>query len=249
MQEEKSVATGLRTNRIFILDTNVLIHDAKSMFSFKGVVVGIPFIVLEELDTFKREGGEKGHNVREVIRQLDALRRRGHLADGVPLENGTQGSILRVYTNPQEIKHPSLRSRDIHDVKDNLILQTVANLTEDGNKVTLVTKDINVRIKADALGLEAEDYTKGTVQYDSFYKGWTKMAIPSRDLSTLSTDHLSSILKNEQIWPNQFFIFENDNNPKDFRLFRHLRGGSFKEVGPITLMHIFGPTSLNDPSA
>ena len=77
-QQEKNSnlpAIQIRTNRIFILDTNVLIHDVNAIYSFKGVVVGIPFIVLEELDTLKREGGEKGHNVRESIRRPDRATR------------------------------------------------------------------------------------------------------------------------------------------------------------------------------
>jgi len=235
---ESKQAASLRTNRIFILDTNVLIHDAKALFSFKGVVVGIPFIVLEELDTFKKEGGEKGHNVREAIRQLDALRQKGHLANGIPIDHDTN-AILKVYTNPSDITIPSLRGRDIHDIKDNLILQTVADLQKEGNKVTLVTKDINVRIKADALGLEAEDYTKGTVMYDSFHKGWISIPTPSDALASLSHSTVSAHLPDMQLTPNQFVVFENENNPNDFRLFRHLHANSFKEVGPITLMHIF----------
>src|SRR3990172_4296726 len=176
-QQQQPKQPGLRPNRILILDTNVLIHDAKALFSFKGVVVGIPFIVLEELDTFKREGGEKGHNVREAIRQLDTLRKKGHLADGVPMNHDTDGSILRVYRNPAEIKFAALRSRDIHDIKDNIILQIVADLAQEGNHVTLITKDINVRIKADSLGLNAEDYLKGTVPYENFYKGWVRQRV------------------------------------------------------------------------
>lgn len=237
--------TGLRSNRIFILDTNVIIHDVKSIFSFKGVVVGIPFIVLEELDTFKKEGGEKGHNVREAIRQLDTLRSRGHLADGVPLQGDTEGSILRVYRNPEEINIASLKSSDIHDVKDNVILQTALDLVKAGNKVTLVTKDINVRIKADALGLEAEDYLKGTVVYDRFYKGWVRKALPSRDLDRISSSHLESIFKQEQLFSNQFIILENDSRPEQYKLFRHISENKhFREVDPITIMHIFSAKNV-----
>lgn len=245
LPEENLKTSGVRLNRIFILDTNVLIHDAKAIFSFKGVVVGIPFIVLEELDTFKREGGEKGHNVREVIRQLDALRKNGHLGDGVPLEHDTQGSILKVYKNPKEITVALLRTKDIHDIKDNIILQTAADLTASGNKVTLVTKDINVRIKADALGLEAEDYTKGTVLYDRFYKGWIRKPIPANDLRSLSANRLDSYFSNITLWPNQFIIFESENNPENYRLFRHLGNNKiFKEVDPITIMHIFNAKNI-----
>ncbi|MFA6263923.1 MAG: PhoH family protein [Candidatus Babeliales bacterium] len=229
--------TGLRTNRIFILDTNVLIHDANALFAFKGVVIGIPFIVLEELDTFKREGGEKGHNVREAIRHLDALRKKGHLGDGVPLDHDTDGAILRVYKNPPDVTIPSLKS--MHFVKDNVILQTIADLTKDGSKVTLVTKDINVRIKADALGLEAEDYIKGTVTYDQFYKGWMRQQVSLSTMQSLTQDGLISMMGETHLNPNQFIIVENEKNPNDYRLFRHLGAQTFKEVEPFRLLHTF----------
>ena len=76
-KEDSSPNKSVRTNRIFVLDTNVLLHDSDSITAFKGVVVGIPFIVLEELDTFKKERGEKGLHARKVIRALDELRNRG----------------------------------------------------------------------------------------------------------------------------------------------------------------------------
>ncbi len=229
--------TGLRNDRIFILDTNVLIHDANAIFAFKGVVIGIPFIVLEELDTFKKEGGEKGHNVREAIRHLDALRQRGHLGDGVPLNHDTDGSILRVYKNPADVTIPSLRS--MHFVKDNVILQIVNNLIKEGNKVTLVTKDINVRVKADSLGLDAEDYIKGAVTYDQFYKGWIRQQISASELSNLTPERLLARVDKETLYPNQFIIAENEANANEYRLFRHLGQQTFKEVEPIRLLHTF----------
>lgn len=236
---------GLRLNRIFVLDTNVIIHDVNALFSFNGVVVGIPFIVLEELDTFKREGGEKGHNVREAIRQLDILRKKGHLGDGVPLDHDTNGSILKVYKNPEKVSISPLITRDIHDIKDNIILQTVIDLIKQGNKVTLITKDINVRIKADALGLDTEDYLKGTVQYDNFYKGWIKMPISANELRSTSANKLEGYTKNTELFPNQFVILESENNPENYRLFRHLGNNRlFKEIEPITLMHTFSARNV-----
>ena len=77
----------IRTNRIFVLDTNVLLHDANAILSFKGVVIVIPFIVLEELDKFKKENDEKGRNARQVIRTLDELRSKGRLSEGVEIKN------------------------------------------------------------------------------------------------------------------------------------------------------------------
>jgi len=228
----------VRLNRIFILDTNVLIHDAQAIFAFKGVVVGIPFIVLEEIDTLKREVGEKGRNARESIRLLDHLRGLGKLREGVELDN-TDGAILKVFPNPKEIDFSSF-SRDLHDIKDNAILQTVKDLAAQGNHVTLVTKDINVRVKADALGLEAEDYTKGIVSYDVFYKGWTRLSVPANDLRSLNVKRLPELTKHLQLWPNQFIIVESDSNPYNVRLFRHLASGQhFQEVEDHSIMNSF----------
>lgn len=235
---------SVRLNRIFVLDTNVLIHDVNSIFTFKGVVVGIPFIVLEELDSLKREGGERGHNVREAIRRLDDLRKKGHLRDGVPIDHDTDGAILKIYQNPQQIDF-SLLSKDIHYAKDNVILQTAANLMKEGNTVTLVTKDINVRLKADALGIDTEDYLKGTVSYDHFYKGWMRAPIPAGDLRNLSPKNVSRFLPPDTIlWPNQFVILESENNSENYRLYRHLGGEQFKEVEPFNVMHSFGAKNV-----
>ena len=246
-QEEKKsiiIEEKIRHNRIFILDTNVLIHDVNALFSFKGVIVGIPFIVLEELDSLKREAGERGHNVREAIRRLDSLRKTGQLRNGVPIGHDTDGSILKVFPDPSHIDF-GIPGKDIHDVKDNLILQTVANLIKDGNVVTLVTKDINVRLKADALGIDAEDYLKGTVSYDLFYKGWIRIPLPSGDLRNISLKGiLDYIPADTTLWTNQFIIMESENNPNNYRLFRHLGNKRFKEVEPITIMHNFNAKNI-----
>lgn len=237
-EESPHKNTAVRLNRIFILDTNVLIHDAQALFAFKGVVVGIPFIVLEEIDTLKREVGEKGRNAREAIRMLDHLRGQGKLREGVELENAG-GSILKVFPNPERIDFSTF-SHDMHEIKDNAILQTVKNLSVGGNHVTLVTKDINVRVKADALGLEAEDYTKGIVNYDVFYKGWLRLAVPANDLRSLTAKRLPELTKMHQLWSNQFIIVESESNPYNVRLFRHLGlGEHFQEVEDISIMNSF----------
>jgi PhoH-like ATPase len=229
---------AVRLNRIFVLDTNVLIHDPNAFFAFHGVVVCIPFMVLEELDALKREVGEKGHNARQSIRLLEEMRRKGHLGDGVPLEHDTKGSVLRVMRNPAQIDF-DLVQRDLHEIKDNAILQTAANLTKDGNRVTLVTKDINVRIKADALGIDSEDYTKGIVSDEQFFKGWIRHAMPANFLRQATIKTIGSTIDNQALLPNQFVILESESNEENYRLFRHLSNGYFKEVEPMTLLHTF----------
>lgn len=236
-----SQKTGkIRTNRIFVLDTNVLLHDPNAIFAFKGVVIVIPFIVLEELDKFKKENNEKGRNARETIRRLDELRSKGRLSEGVEIKNGST-SILKIMLNPTEITFSSVISQDIHDIKDNLILQTVADLVKSGNQVTLVTKDINVRVKADALNIDAEDYAKGKVSTEDYYKGWSRISMPSLELKQLDSKKLIAILKTQeiQIFPNEFIIAQNQDNTNQYRLLRFLGNDKFKEVENIRLLDSF----------
>ncbi len=227
-----------RPKRIFVLDTNVLIHDSNAFFSFKGVVIGIPFIVLEELDKFKREPGEKGLHARQAIRTLDDLRAKGCLSTGVII-NSHVNSLLKVFQNPTAITFSATPSQDIHDIKDNLIIQTVHNLVGDGYEATLVTKDINVRVKADALGLDAEDYTKGKISYETFYKGWTRIAMPGIDLNTVTAKNMSAITSQQEFCPNQFIILENEDKQSHYRLFRFLGDKKYKEVENIRLLDSF----------
>jgi PhoH-like ATPase len=227
-----------RPKRIFILDTNVLLHDANAFFAFKGVVIGVPFIVLEELDKFKREPGEKGLNARHAIRTLDDLRAKGCLSTGVIINNHIN-SLLKVLPNPHEITFSPTPSNDIHDVKDNLIIQTVQNLVKEGYQATLVTKDINVRVKTDALGLEAEDYTKGKISYEDFYKGWTRISMPGTDLNTITAKSIGTLEHEQKYWPNQFIILENQDKPTHYRLFRFLGNDNFREVKNISVLNTF----------
>lgn len=235
-QHEQDDATATtRIHRIFVLDTNVLLHDARSLFAFQGVVVGIPFVVLEELDTFKKESDEKGRNAREVIRTLDELRSRGCLSKGVELNHST-GSVLRVFQTPE--LHSFAHGMDTAS-KDNWILQTVKDLVDQGNEVTLVTKDINARVKADVMGLDAEDYTKGKVSYDEFYKGWRRMQVSAQELRLMSQKGLTQLPYEHPLQLNEFLIVESENNPENYRLFRFLGGSQFKEVPPYSIMRTF----------
>ena len=145
------------SEKIFILDTNVLVHDPTALFNFKDALVGIPSIVLEELDKFKGEMSERGRNSREAARLLDGLREKGSLRDGVALENGGK---LKVLFLPVE-KLPKIPF--VLDVNDNKILLTAYFMKQEGYDVLFITKDINARVKADALGIIAEDYLKESI--------------------------------------------------------------------------------------
>ncbi|MBS1125730.1 MAG: PhoH family protein, partial [Nitrospirae bacterium] len=117
--------------KVFVLDTNVLLHDPRAIFSFEDI----------------------GRNARQVSRILDEYRQKGKLSQGVKLEGG---GCLRVELNHQSPER--LPSELIATKADNRILATALNLKHDDLPVILVTKDTNLRIKADALGMRAEDY-------------------------------------------------------------------------------------------
>ncbi len=165
--------------KTFILDTNVLIHDPNSIFSFKDNKVILPIYVIEEIDKLKRSEGEKGRNARVTARLIDDLRKNGSLFEGVQLDNG---GFFRVEVKGDYSHFPSFLQKDS---MDNRILAVVLKIIEDSlaldEKVILVTKDINMRIKADALNIEVEDYETDNVSFDELYKGFTEITINEDD--------------------------------------------------------------------
>ena len=243
-RQEGNPTSQFRPNRIFVLDTNVLLHDSQAIFSFKGVVVGIPFVVLEELDTFKKNTGENGRNTREVIRTLDELRATGCLSKGVEIGHGTN-SILKILPTPSF--DPTLKLYG--DIIDNLIIKTVQNLVNEGLEVTLITKDINSRVKADTLGLDAEDYTKERVRYEEFYKGWFDLEVPANILRQITPSKLPEMLRQqdvelETLSPNEFVVIQSENNPENNKLFRFLGGSNFIEVKNPKIIAHFGAKNI-----
>src|SRR5207249_4598595 len=137
----------------FVLDTNVLLHDPRAMFHFADNTVVIPIYVLEEIDHFKKELSERGRNAREVARRLDEFRNKGaHLSDGVKLE---KGGLLKVALAQKELPDPVKSA-----TADNRILGVALEVrdAQPDTITVLVTKDVNLRIRADALGLMAEEF-------------------------------------------------------------------------------------------
>jgi PhoH-like ATPase len=158
--------------KTFVLDTNVLIHNPRALETFEDNKVVIPLGVIEELDTFKKYEDERGRNAREVARFLDALRKKGDLREGVALPNGGN---LRVDISTPTGQLPAALS---HMKIDNNIIGIALSLKQKGEDVRFITKDINVRIKADALGVPAEDYETNKVNIDELYSGWATVLVP-----------------------------------------------------------------------
>lgn len=150
----------------YILDTNVLLHDPNALYQFQENDVVIPLKVIEEIDRFKRDQTELGRNARHVSRMLDGIRLQGNLSKGVAMPGGGNLSILfpgerRNFTEgltaDDQILHLSMLMKEHNELPP----------------IIVVSKDINLRLKADALGLEAEDYETGQVNIDELFLGHT----------------------------------------------------------------------------
>ena len=156
--------------KTFVLDTNVILHDPNSIFSFEGSRVVLPLTVIEELDTFKRSNDERGRSARFVSRKLDELREKGKLSNWVPLEHGGK---LKVEI---QVSDGLPKAFSAH-TKDNEILSCAQYLKKQGENVVFISKDINLRIKAESLGLETQDYEKEKVDVEDLYKGWRELTV------------------------------------------------------------------------
>jgi len=191
----------------FVLDTNVLLHDPRALFSFGDNNVVIPIYVIEEIDQFKRDLSELGRNARQVARSLDGFRAEGSLANGVKLPSG--GSLRVVFTErdlPREMVSGAST--------DNRIM-AVALDTRDAEPeipAIFVTKDANLRIRADALGLVAEDYDAERVEISDLYTGFVELNVDSAIVDNLYKNGEVTVDVPDH-GPNQFVILRDAQNP------------------------------------
>lgn len=185
--------------KTFILDTNVLLHNPQAVSMFEDNVVVIPILALEELDKFKKLNDEKGKNARAVSRFVDGLRGKGSLAKGVPMENG---GILKI-----PIEMPDLELKGLDNGKiDNQILALAMTLQQRGvENVRLVTKDVNLRVKADVFGVVAEDFEHHKVNIDELYAGVANLEVAPEVINQFYADKKLPV-GDQEVFPNQFVI-------------------------------------------
>ncbi|AZR72064.1 phosphate starvation-inducible protein PhoH [Anoxybacter fermentans] len=161
--------------KLFILDTNVLLTDPHAIFAFQENDVIIPIAVIEEIDAMKSRNDSIGFNARYTSRLLDKLREQGRLDEGVFLETG---GILRIDIDRNNHHIPEGLAQD---KMDNRILSVAFsakdNLKDRYKKIILVSRDINMRIKANAFGLDAADYIKDKIEYESSYVGMLELKV------------------------------------------------------------------------
>jgi PhoH-like ATPase len=234
----------------FILDTNVLLHDPQSIFQFEDNVVWIPVEVLEELDRFKAETTTRGANAREVHRRLSALFGSAQkMKEGVPLENGGR---LHVCINPAvkfehgewKLLRHSERFALVHGLfpdlstTDNRILATAAFLADTQSPVVImVTKDLNMQLKARALGLDAQDYRTDRVEDGDIRRTQRTQAREDYDAIDISGHALQGFASEEEIvipgsaWlPNAYVLIRNEEEHTHAIPARHLGDGHFVKL-------------------
>ncbi|MEC7985055.1 MAG: PhoH family protein [Myxococcota bacterium] len=205
---------NLDINRyVFVLDTNVLLFDPNALMVFYEHDLMIPITVIEEIDRFKKDLNETGRNARAVSRKMDELRKQGSLADGVVLDSG---STLWIQMPDSTTELPMGLSGKSND---NTILQMCLSLSTQHppGKVILVTRDTNMRIKADALGILAEDYEHAHIEVDEVFTGTHEIEVDAEVISSCyqsSTLDLESLEEKPHLYPNQFLLLRSNENSK-----------------------------------
>ncbi|MCB9668083.1 MAG: PhoH family protein [Alphaproteobacteria bacterium] len=189
-----------REQRAYVLDTNVLLYDPRALWVFGEHDVIIPMTVIEEIDRFKKDVNETGRNARTVSRYLDELRAKGSLKAGVTLDGG---GVLRVDYSSEDSDHtiswgPSSA--------DNRILSTAMRYADRPKGATLVTRDTNMRLKADALGVPAEDYQNAHIEIDEQYTGMVERKIPATAIDELYANGTLPLTGFEGLYPHQFVL-------------------------------------------
>jgi PhoH-like ATPase len=196
----------------YIIDTNVLLHDPNSLLSFADNHVLVPIEVIEEIDRFKRESTELGQNARTVSRMLDGFRGEGSLSEGVKLPNGGKLKIAFYKNGHSGNGDSGINGNSV----DNRILSLAASVqkAQPKNPTVLVSKDINLRIKADALGLLAEDYESDRVFITDLYTGMTEMSVSTDKMAAFRANGELELDGGKQYFPNEYCTLTDETNPK-----------------------------------
>ncbi len=205
MQKQHLLIPG-RFNKKIVLDTSTLLYDALSFNTFKSSDIYIPFSVLEEIDQFKRDMGEKGRNARQFNRFVDLLRQKGSLTKGIQLEND---SYLYVCMNvPMTSPELSFSKADHRILATGLYIQSCHSSAT----IKLVTKDINLRIKADVFGIEAIDYDPSpSTDVEDLYTGIRQWSITEQEMETFKNKKILAVdNKVTKFYPNQYIVMKQD---------------------------------------
>ncbi len=193
----------MNNKKIIVLDTSVILYDKKSIENFEGCEVVLPLVVLDELDHFKDKAGSLGENARYANRLLDDLRAKGPLHAGVPMGND---STLRI--SLRSVEAPQSFPLDSDDVDNKILLEALQIQTDEvSTGVVVVSKDINLRVKCDAVGLASEDYYTDYIDVpEESWNGYTEI---ETDPDTI-----------DELYKKRSVSFDSDISPNTFVLLR-----------------------------
>lgn len=218
--------------KTFVLDTNVILHNPHALVSFTDNIVLLPIEVLEELDRFKRNHDERGRNARIAIRMLDSFREKGMPGKGFPLE---RGGVLEIALGSEEDNKIAFGLSK--SLVDNRILLAAYARKKRGETVIFVSKDINARIKADALGITSVDFEKQKVDFDRLYSGCRQLKVSKEEIDTFyKTKEYNTA--GEKFFSNEFALLVDKEDPK------HTAIARYKEDFNIFMPLIFNKMSV-----
>ena len=183
--------------KVFVLDTNVLLHDPEALLKFGSNDVVLPLVVLEELDKMKRFTDELGKNARNVIRFIDGL--KGNLFAGVKLPNGGKFSICVEKKGVHREGFPL----SLENKKNRILLIAYQLKQAETKEVSLISKDFILRIKAESIGIQAEDFENLKASFNHLYKGHRKLEISKAQIDTFMTKGFIELPK-EEFLPNEY---------------------------------------------
>lgn len=273
--------------KTFVIDTNVLLHDPDSLFAFEEHNVVIPFAVLEEIDTFKKSNDDIGRSARQCIRHLDRLRTRGKLVEGVAWgpgdpeagdenENESEGEIdASPLVRPRlledgrpaptgviriEVDDPVRPDVLREDKADNRIIAVAWRAMQRGERAVFVSKDINARLKADAMGIQAEDYENKKIDASRLYTGAVRIDAPGDVIDELYRERMLDVARLAEaltiangdgkqyvrrIEPNQFVVLHDAADESHSGLAR--RVGDTDHIVPVAAPRkpVFGVMARN----
>lgn len=210
------------TNAKVVLDTNVILFDALAVTKFHNSDIYIPISVIEEVDRFKRDLGENGKNARHFSRFVDVLREKGKLSQGVSFDETSNSKMfvmidIDIEGLPEEL--------DSHKA-DNRILGTALYLQNkyDDEVITLITKDINLRIKADVFGIEAKDYEPNNVgSNEDYYTGRSEVEVDSSIIDKFYEDKKVTTPEGLQLLANGYVVLKDKSNPNHSAIGRYIK--------------------------
>ncbi len=199
----------MKFSKKVVVDTNVILFDSSSVQKFHESDLYIPMSVIEEVDRFKKDLGENGRNARQFSRFIDVLRSKGKLSEGVYLED----SKTRIFVKSGMENEVGLPSELSFEKADNRILGAVLTLQRQFDDVELITKDINLRIKADVFGIKASDYDgEELLGTEEFYSGRCELIVSSGKIDLFYKEKSLILPPEVKIFGNQYVILKDESN-------------------------------------